>query len=212
MHDSETRSLRRAALILLAVSAVRWGWSRQPQAGFVAADIVLDELSEATREATREDERRRRPLAPDERIDPNRADPGELDRLPGVGPVVAAAIVAALDSGVVFRHPEDLLQVRGIGPALLRKFGSSLELVSPPRARSVRPGNRPGRTAPVDVNRADVEALQRLPGVGPVIAGRIVSLRREQPFGSVDELARVPGIGPATVERLRRLVTVRRTP
>ena len=38
-------------------------------------------------------ERRRQPLGRDERIDPNLADEAELDRLPGVGPVLARAIV-----------------------------------------------------------------------------------------------------------------------
>lgn len=37
---------------------------------------------------------------------------------------------------------------------------------------------------PVDINRADEERLLRVPGIGPVSAGRIVSLRRSLPFGA----------------------------
>lgn len=53
---------------------------------------------------------------------------------------------------------------------------------------------------PVDVNTADLEELASLPGVGPVIAKRIVAGR---PYASVDELDRVKGIGTKTLARLR---------
>ena len=58
------------------------------------------------------------------------------------------------------------------------------------------------------MNRATVEELQRLPGIGPTLSGRIVQVREREPFHSVDELRRVPGIGPKTLERLRPFVTV----
>ena len=55
-------------------------------------------------------------------------------------------------------------------------------------------------TPRVDVNAASLEALQRLPGVGPVTAAKIVAGR---PYMAVEDLLRVPGIGPKTLERLR---------
>ncbi|GCE77735.1 hypothetical protein CBZ_27910 [Cellulomonas biazotea] len=61
---------------------------------------------------------------------------------------------------------------------------------------------------PVDLNTADAAALDALPGIGPVLAQRIVEHRAERPFGSVDELADVRGIGPTALERLRDLVRV----
>lgn len=61
----------------------------------------------------------------------------------------------------------------------------------------------------VDVNTADVAELERLPGVGPALAGRIVEERsRRGAFASPEELQRVPGIGPALARRLRGYVTV----
>ena len=55
----------------------------------------------------------------------------------------------------------------------------------------------------VDLNRASVEDLQRLPGVGPVAAQRIVDERDAGgPFASVEDLVRVPGFGPAKVRVL----------
>jgi competence protein ComEA len=62
----------------------------------------------------------------------------------------------------------------------------------------------------VELNTATADRLQTLPGVGPVLAGRILQWRTEHgQFHSVDDLNSVPGIGAATFARLRPLVTVR---
>jgi competence ComEA-like helix-hairpin-helix protein len=61
---------------------------------------------------------------------------------------------------------------------------------------------------PVDVDRASAEELERLPGIGPALARRIVEERdRDGPFGSAAALERVRGIGPKLVGRLRDRVT-----
>jgi competence protein ComEA len=62
---------------------------------------------------------------------------------------------------------------------------------------------------PLDLLSADEMELQVLPGVGPVIARRIIEWRskREHPWGP-DDLLEVSGIGPATLERLRPFITV----
>jgi competence protein ComEA len=55
----------------------------------------------------------------------------------------------------------------------------------------------------MDLNAAGVAELIRLPGVGPVLAERIVAEREAHgAFASVQELARVPGLGPARVRAL----------
>ena len=65
------------------------------------------------------------------------------------------------------------------------------------------------RAGPLDLNRATVEELMGLPGIGPALAARIVAFREEHgPFTSVEELLQVPGIGEATLEALRPYVTV----
>ena len=71
-------------------------------------------------------------------------------------------------------------------------------------ARSLIAGELARRKAPVAVNRAGVEELTRLDGIGPALAGRIVEERkRGGPFeGPQDLVSRVNGIGPLTVERL----------
>jgi competence protein ComEA len=71
----------------------------------------------------------------------------------------------------------------------------------------VAAGAAPG--TPVDLNTATVAELDALPGVGPVIAGRIVAWRQENGrFTQVDDLGEVQGIGDATLAKLRPLVRV----
>lgn len=59
----------------------------------------------------------------------------------------------------------------------------------------------------IDINRADSEMLQRLPGIGPGIAGRILEYRCEHgSFRTTEELKRVKGIGDKTYAKLRDMV------
>jgi len=60
-------------------------------------------------------------------------------------------------------------------------------------------------TGPLDLNRAPAYELERLPGIGEVLARRIIEGR---PYSSVDDLLRVEGIGEGKLAALRGLVTV----
>ena len=61
----------------------------------------------------------------------------------------------------------------------------------------------------VDLNQADLPALDALDGIGPVLAQRILDWRQEHGrFSSVEELGEVTGIGDALLARLRETVTV----
>lgn len=62
------------------------------------------------------------------RVDPNRAGADELQTLPGVGPALAARIIAHRDSVGGFRTLDDLLAVSGIGPATLERLRPRLRL------------------------------------------------------------------------------------
>ncbi len=71
------------------------------------------------------------------------------------------------------------------------------------------PRAAPSRACPVDVNRAGVDELTSLPGIGPARAAAIVRLRRERGrFETLDDLTDVKGIGLKTLERLRPLATL----
>ena len=63
--------------------------------------------------------------------------------------------------------------------------------------------------AVVNINTAGAEELETLPGIGEVLAQRIVEHRRlNGPFSSVDELEEVERIGPVTVERIRDCISL----
>jgi len=63
---------------------------------------------------------------------------------------------------------------------------------------------------PLDVNRADVTQLARLPGVGAALAQRIVEEReRRGRFESPEALRYVLGMGPKKLAAIRRFITVR---
>ncbi len=82
----------------------------------------------------------------------------------------------------------------------------SQDSVAAVASRLARPLARDER---IDVDRASIEDLTRLPRIGPALAARIVRDRETHgPFGSVEALERVAGIGSTVLEALRPHVTV----
>jgi len=66
-----------------------------------------------------------------------------------------------------------------------------------------------GSSGSVNINTASTSELEKLPGIGPALAQRIVEYRDSHgPFASVDALTDVPGIGKAKLEALREQATV----
>ena len=86
------------------------------------------------------------------------------------------------------------------------------EGVSKP-ARATSPPHAPVAAVPagpLDLNHASAEELDRLPGIGPAVAARIVEYRAAHGrFDTVEELDSVKGIGPALMAKLAPLVMVR---
>ena len=80
---------------------------------------------------------------------------------------------------------------------------------APVPAAPAPPDGGTSPAGPLDLNTADLAALDALPGVGPVLAQRILDWRAEHGrFSTVDELAEVSGIGPRVLDGLRDLVRV----
>lgn len=65
----------------------------------------------------------------------------------------------------------------------------------------------------VDLNRATAVELRSLPGIGPVLAGRIVAHREAHgPFRRTEELLAVRGVGPRLYDRVRDRLRVSAQP
>jgi competence ComEA-like helix-hairpin-helix protein len=211
---------RRALVLLLALGlvgqGVRWWLGRPGQApGEVQ---LLSQLPPRSPAAHRDSLLAlARPLGPTERIDADRASPAELARLPRVGLALAKRIVADREARGPFGGPEGLDRVPGVGAGLLAVLGPHLAFSAPSQPSAPQPITviQPGAPAAsppatvVDLNTADVAALDALPGVGPAKARAIVGYRQANgPFHALQELARVPGFGPAALTRLQGLVRV----
>lgn len=149
---------------------------------------------------------------------------------PVAGPVLVHVAGAVRDPGVVElaagdRVADAIEAAGGVLPEasvaalnLARPLVDGEQVVVPTTAEvtdggdgSVSAGSDPylpdGR---LDLNRATAAELEELPGVGPVLAGRIVAYRDEHgPFGDPVELRAVSGIGESTWASLRDLVGVR---
>jgi competence protein ComEA len=61
----------------------------------------------------------------------------------------------------------------------------------------------------IDINRAEPWLLEALPGIGEVLAQRIVDYRSQNgPFRIIEDLLNVSGIGSATLENMKDFITV----
>ena len=124
----------------------------------------------------------------------NSAPADELQLLYKVGPTLSARIVKEREQNGPYRSLRELsVRVEGVGEKMIGKWKDYVSL--PLQTQDDLPSEE------IDINRADLQNLQTLYHVGPVLAQRIIKEREENgSFSSLEELIkRVKGIGPTMV-------------
>ncbi len=122
---------------------------------------------------------------------------------PGVVELPSDAIVAdaVLAAGGALRGA-DLASIN-----LAADVRAGERIVVPDKDASLS-GNGAQAEQGIDLNMATASQLEALPGVGPVLAARIVAQRTERgPFQTVEGLLDVPGIGEAKLAQMRDSIT-----
>jgi competence ComEA-like helix-hairpin-helix protein len=171
-------------------------------------------------------------------IDLNRASAADLDAIPGLGPALAQRIVDFRKAHGPFKKIGDLREVSAVGPQSLEKLKPYLGLGSPEAGappdwkapvttgESVSgyhlesqegglPGGKSGlgpKASPagvIDPNLASKADLETLPGIGPVLAQRIIDYRRAHgPYKKLADLRKVSGIGRKKLEKMKPHLTI----
>jgi comEA protein len=141
LRPGDALALCLVCVAALAVEGIRW--LRRPDPELAAALVASDSLFQArwravvetaaqfpdtVRDGLRFRSSAGRGSAPLRLIPINRATAAQLEQLPGIGPKLARAIVAYREQHGPFRHPEDLLRIRGIGPKKLAQIRDRITL------------------------------------------------------------------------------------
>ena len=143
------------------------------------------------------------------KININTASSEELQKIPYIGPKKAEKIIA----GRPYRRIEDIIRVHGFGEKTLDKIkdhitaaGTGLDDYRPSAERTkVLKVKKARQTLKININTASSPQLQKLSGIGPKTAAKIIAGR---PYKRIGNITNVHGIGEKTFERLKDYITV----
>lgn len=150
--------------------------------------------------------------APGSRVD----GPAAAAACLGVVLLVGTVLSVVLSSGPPFPAvglPEVVADREGGTPEGRERVPASVSAAAGRRTDTSGAGREASPPRPIDINRADATDLQALPGVGPVLARRIVAHREAHgPFDGPADLLQVPGVGAKRFTRLEGLIRTAEVP
>lgn len=163
----------------------------------------------------------------DEKLDPqhclkldlNEAGFGELSQIPGIGKSIASEIIRHRQAYGRFKDVNEIGKVKGIGQKTADKLFNHLYVGAEVAAEfekteriiaSLKKGEAKSNIfdkgviylEKIDPNQATFEELKKLPGIGDMLAKRIVEKRKEMVFRDEKDLQKVSGIGKKTAAKI----------
>ena len=147
-------------------------------------------------------------------ININTASAQELERIKGVGPAIAKRIIDYRNSHGSFTKPEDLMKVKGIGNATFAKIRPQITIqggmTSGNQMQISGVSTSSGGNNLIDINNANLQELQRIKGVGPATAQKIIDYRNSHgAFTKPEDLMNVRGIGASKLKQIRTQIIIR---
>ena len=201
-------SARAILIVVLVIAGAAWAWINRPpgqSAGSAATSAVLsDELSKTTAIPSTTKETSTTPSSIVVYVS------GAVNK-PGVYTLGGDARVTNLLQAAGGATDQADLALLNLAEPLADGHHVHVPLHGDP-ASAPQPGVQQSgvsSTGPIDINTADVQTLQSIPGVGPATAQRIVDWRESHGrFSRIDDLLEISGIGEKTLEKIRSVVTV----
>ena len=206
---SELRGLLVLFLLLAGVLIVRyWICSRQDNFSLVITDITEDTDQEFSGNTYQVPVPERPPSAIVAKIDPNTASESELLRL-GLSSRAVRNLILYREKGGRFNTLHDLYKVYGIDTMYIDRINTLFRFQNQsfPDLRQSDPAI--AHTINLELNSADSAQLIKLPGIGSVLAKRIIRYRDILGgFYSVSQLNEVYGIDDSLTQSLRSYVHI----
>jgi competence protein ComEA len=134
----------------------------------------------------------------------------DLLEIKGIGPKTLAKLLPRLVSFGVSWQADSLAIVSGSSQTSELKSASKADPTSSPekKDRQASP-SKTELTSIVNLNKASLDELCTLPGIGPVKAQSIIDYRKQSGgFTSVEEIVKVKGIGAKTFEKIRARLAI----
>lgn len=153
-------------------------------------------------------------------FDPNTATTNQLLAL-GLTPKNAQTILRYRNKGGQFRLPDDFLKIWGIDPAVakalipfiriqLQRGPSQYPVVK--KNSGYNPTYSPKKIPIIDINAASLEEWESLPGIGPVLAKRIIKYREKLGgFTELDDIQKTYGISDSLFEQIQAFLQLSNT-